>query len=232
MDYGKESLADRLAAAYVAGTLRAGARRRFEALLSGHPMLRAAVVQWQRRLMPLTAVIEPVTPPASVWKRIEAHVGVAPAMAAPRHFWQQLSFWRGLTGLATVAALSLGLLLAVPGPVQPPIVIVLEATGNSANGAIVPASFVAGISGDGRAVVTRPLTHVNLEASRSLELWALPVQGAPRSLGVISTQGATVARRADQMKGAAGLAVTLEPAGGSPTGQPTGPILFVGKLQT
>ncbi|MDH5539405.1 MAG: anti-sigma factor [Rhizobacter sp.] len=89
-----------------------------------------------------------------------------------------------------------------------------------------------GISADGRAMVTRPLVEVSLEAQRALELWAVPASGAPRSLGLISATSATVLRRGRLLDGAAALAVSLEPTGGSPTGAPTGPILFVGKLNT
>jgi anti-sigma-K factor RskA len=34
------------------------------------------------------------------------------------------------------------------------------------------------------------------------------------------------------LDGTAAFAVSLEPAGGSPTGAPTGPVLSVGKLQS
>jgi len=81
-------------------------------------------------------------------------------------------------------------------------------------------------------MVTRPLVEVSLEAQRALELWAVPASGAPRSLGLISATSATVLRRGRLLDGAAALAVSLEPTGGSPTGAPTGPILFVGKLNT
>ncbi|MFG5408793.1 hypothetical protein ABXN37_12720 [Piscinibacter sakaiensis] len=75
MDYGHPALADRLAADYVAGTLRGAARRRFEALLPAHPGLRHAVEAWQDRLLPLTGSVEPQTPPAVVWQRIQARQG-------------------------------------------------------------------------------------------------------------------------------------------------------------
>ena len=91
-------------------------------------------------------------------------------------------------------------------------------------------SFVASFSADGRAVATRPLVPVSLAAGRALELWAVPAEGAPRSLGLISADGASVVKRNRVMKDTAALAVSLEPAGGSPTGAPTGPILYVGKL--
>jgi anti-sigma-K factor RskA len=95
---------------------------------------------------------------------------------------------------------------------------------------VTPARFVASISADGRAMVTRPLAPVSVQPDRSLELWALPPSGAPRSLGVISASGSTVVRRGQVLQGTSALAVTLEPPGGSPSGAPTGPVLYVGKL--
>jgi anti-sigma-K factor RskA len=85
-------------------------------------------------------------------------------------------------------------------------------------------------------LVTQPLTPVALTANRVLELWSVPPQGAPRSLGLISASGTTVLPRdrlpAGLLKGGtAALAVSVEPPGGSPTGAPTGPVVFAGKLQ-
>ena len=230
MDYSRVELADRLAADYATGSLRGPARRRFESLLPAHPNLRAAVTGWQARLMPLTLSIAPEAPPAAVWARIEARIaGTSARPPAPAPWWSQLAFWRGLTAVATVAAISFSVLLANPGPARPPVVVVLSAAGTP-DGAAVPASFVASISGDGRAVVTRPLVQVALQADRALELWAVPGSGAPRSLGLISSQGATVVKKGKLPDGTAALAVSLEPPTGSPTGAPTGPILYVGKL--
>ena len=236
MDYSRPDLADRLAAGYVLGTLRGPARRRFEALLPAHAALRGAVRAWQDRLMPLAAGLEPVTPSPQVWKRIEAritptaHNARAPVAASPAgRWWAQLAFWRGFSALASLAAVSLAVLLANPSPTPAPVLVVLSATAPGEAGA-QPASFVASISGDGRAMVTKPLVNVSLQADRALELWAVPAAGAPRSLGLISASGATVLKRDQVLKNAAALAVSLEPPGGSPTGAPTGPILYVGKL--
>src|SRR5688500_17243782 len=102
MDYGRPSLADALAADYVLGTLRGAARRRFEALLPAHPTLRAATQAWQDRLLPLTAAIDPVAPPARVWQAISSRIDgtppVASTAAAPetRGAWHRLGFWRAL----------------------------------------------------------------------------------------------------------------------------------------
>lgn len=234
MDYGRRELADALAAQYVAGTLRGGARRRFEALLPSHPALRRATAEWQARLMPLTGVVAPVAPPAGTWAGIERRLWPAAAAQDPLPWWRGLAFWRGASGLATVAAVGLAMVLANPQPQQPPVVVVLQAAEGAPAGA---SSFVASFSGDGRALVTRPLQPVALEASRALELWAVPPQGAPRSLGLISASGLTVIRREKlpqallDQRNTAALAVSVEPPGGSPTGAPTGPVIYAGKLQ-
>ncbi len=239
MDYANPRLADPLAAAYVAGTLRGPARRRFEALLPAHPVLRGAVQAWQSRLMPLTAVVASVEPPPAVWQRIESRLWPDAAAATPAAtpaWWQRLAPWRGLAGVATVTALSLALWLANPAPTLPPVVIVLQATPDAAAAVGAGTTFVASVSGDGRSLVTRPLQQVNVQSGRVLELWSVPPEGAPRSLGLIAADGSTVLSR-DKLPptllkgGTQALAVSVEPSGGSPTGAPTGPVVYAGKLQ-
>ncbi len=238
MDYAREPLADALASSYVAGTLRGGARRRFEALLPGHPALRAAVQGWRDRLMPLAATVAPVTPPPRIWQAIEGRLWPVPAGRSagfgPVAWWQRLSLWRGLSGLATAAVLVLTVALVRTPPAAPPIVVVLE---GQAGTAAAGASFVASVSGDGQAMVMLPVsTTVPMQSDRVLELWSVPPRGAPKSLGLISASGATVLPRsrlpATLLKGGtAALAVSVEPPGGSPTGAPTGPVVFAGKLR-
>ncbi|MBE7419679.1 MAG: anti-sigma factor [Ideonella sp.] len=233
MDYARPERADALAAQYVAGTLRGRARRRFEALLGAHANLRVAVRRWQDRLMPLTTVLPPQAPPPRVWRGIERALWPAASAAPPAAWWQRVAFWRLASGAASTAALALALLVATPGPQAPPIVVVLQGTGDAAQPG---GSFVASFSGDGRSLVTRPLQPVALQSDRVLELWAVPPQGAPRSLGLISASGVSVIARdklpqqvLDRSRTAA-LAVSVEPPGGSPTGAPTGPVVFAGKL--
>jgi len=233
MDYARPARIDALAAQYVAGTLRGGARRRFEALLPGHPGLSAAVRDWETRLMPLTTVIAAEPPPASVWQAIERRLWPAAPTAAPPPWWQRLGLWRGFSGAAVAAALVLAVQLGNPPPAVAPVIVVLQGTDEAGPGA---GGFVASFSGDGRALVTRPLLPVELQADRVLELWSVPPQGAPTSLGLISSSGVTVLPRGRLpatvlQGGTAALAVSVEPPGGSPTGAPTGPVVFAGKLQ-
>ena len=236
MDYSKRTLADSLASEYVAGTLRGAARRRFENLLPAHSTLRAAVHEWQDRLMPLTGVLPPQAPSPKVWKSIEARlfpaprVGIADTANAP--WWQRLTAWRGLAGFATVAALAFALLLANPRPSEPPIVVVLQPLGNDPAAA---GTVVASFSADGQSLVAKPLTKVSLQADRTLELWWAPEKGAPTSLGLMRADGSTVLARGKlpggfKKSGIDHMAVSVEPPGGSPTGKPTGPVIFYGKL--
>ena len=198
--------------------------------MPAHPALRAAVRRWEAGLMPLTSSVSPQAPSAEVWKRIVARIGGAAAAEAPVPSWSSsLSFWRSLSMFAGVVSLSLLVLFANPKPNQPPIVVVLNSTTVPA-GAVAPATFVASISGDGRAIVTQPLMGVSVQPDRVLELWAVPGKGSPRSLGLISASGASVVSKSRLPAGTAALAVSLEPPGGSTTGAPTGPVLYVGKL--
>lgn len=235
MDYSSPALADALAAEYVAGTLRGPARRRFETLRPAHPALDAAVRRWQARLLPLTEVLAPVEPPPRVWQGIERRLW--PAVAAPPAAtgWRSLALWRSLSALAGVAALSLALLLGQAPPSQPPVVVVLQGTGADA---AYGGGFVAGVGADGRSLVARPLQPVALQPGRVLELWSVPPEGGggPRSLGLLSADGVTVLGR-DRLPptlldgGTALLAVSVEPPGGSPTGAPTGPVVYAGELR-
>lgn len=241
MDYAHPQRAERLAAAYVLGTLRGPARRRFEQLLPGHPALARAVADWRDRLEGLSCSVTPVAPPDRVWPHIErrlfgstagaAHPATAgSAPAGPTHrWWQTLALWRGLAGVATAAAVGLWVVAPqVPTP-QAPVVVVLAANPEAA--AALNANFVASVSADGRALVLRPLGPLQLASGRALELWAVPASGAPRSLGLVDAAGATTLLRTQLLRDTAAFAVSLEPAGGSPTGAPTGPIVSVGKLQ-
>lgn len=236
MDYSRPELADRLAAEYVLGTMHGPARRRFESLLPAHPQLRQATQAWQNRLASLDTVTPPVAPSPRVWQGIEQRLFGAQAMGQVAQgvlrWWQRVMVWQGAAAFATVAALALGLLLAQPQPVQPPVIVVMAAQPDTASTGLVPASFVASISGDGRSLVLKPLNEGQTVAlNKALELWAVPAKGAPRSLGLVSQQAATTVLRTRLLQDTAAFAVSVEPPGGSPSGAPTGPIISVGKLQ-
>ncbi len=237
MDYGHPERADRLAAEYAAGLLRGGARRRFERLLPAHPALAAATAQWTDRLQLLADRIQPVAPPARVWISIQRQLfGAAndaqapsPANGVRLDGQRQLRAWRVIGSTALAASLALGFVVLRPVEPQAPIVVVLHETPEGL--AVSRTGFVASVSPDGGALVLKPLGPIKIEAAQALELWAVPTQGKPRSLGLVAAgDTATTVIRTDLLKGTKAFAVSLEPAGGSPTGQPSGPVVSAGHV--
>ena len=197
--------------------------------MSAHPSLRAAVGQWQDRLAPLATSVAPVAPPPSLWPRIESRLFGAGMAPAPTPWWRRLALWQGLTAsTALAAALLLSMVLQTP-PAQPPIVIVLGINPDAPQA--VQARFVASLGADGRSLVLEPIDAPPLTAAQALELWAVPPAGAPRSLGLVRADAATTLLRSQLLSDTAALAVSIEPAGGSPSGAPTGPIVSLGKLR-
>ena len=215
-------LPDRLAAEYVLGTLTGGARRRFDALLPAHPTLRHAVSSWEKRLLPMALKAEPVQPAAAVWTSIESKLGWTAPAARPAASLR-VRFWQAFAALATVAAVVLGTRTPTLPPSEAPMIVVLHATKGSE-------TLVAGLSPDRQQLTIQPLQKVSLTSDQSLELWALKKDGPPASLGVIAADKLTALNKKTLPKDTKGLAVSLEPLGGSPTGAPTGPVLFVGDL--
>ena len=231
MNLMRGDLPDRLASEYVLGTLGGGARRRFEALLPAHPALQRSVDAWERRLLPMAMRAGAVAPPAALWSGIETRLGwqadarapaAAAAVPAGAPTRRALRFWKAFSGLASLAALVLAMMLRL-APAEAPMVVVLRAPqGNE--------MLVAGLSPNRRELSIQPLQPVALKPENSLELWALPKSGPPSSLGLVSAKGVTALSRRTLPADTKALAVSLEPAGGSPTGAPTGPVLFVGEL--
>lgn len=236
MDYGHPERAERLAAEYAVGTLRGGARRRFERLMPAHPALARAAARWHARLRVLAGQVEPVTPSERVWRGIQAKLfGSSNDAAVPAGTTSvrdqvrrgQLRFWRGLSAGALAASLVLAALMVRPVPEAPPVVVVLRSTPEGVQ--LVSTGFVASVSADGRALVLKPLAPVSIDAAHALELWAVPKSGAPRSLGLLQAgEAATTVNRANLLLDTSAFAVSLEPAGGSPTGKPSGPIVSAG----
>lgn len=235
MDYGHPERAERLAADYAVGTLRGGARRRFEKLLPAHPALAAATATWTARLQLLAGQVAAVEPPASVWATIQMRLFGAsdspPADARPAANDRPgaLWFWRGLSAVALAASVVLTVIVARPVPEAAPIVVVLRSTPEGVE--LVKTGFVASVSADGRALVLKPLAPVVIDAAHALELWAVPKAGAPRSLGLIAAGDVpTTVTRANLLDDTQAFAVSLEPSGGSRTGKPTGPIVSAGGI--
>jgi anti-sigma-K factor RskA len=223
-----QELVERLAAEYVLGTMRGGARRRFDALLARHASMRRAVEEWRDRLNPMAEFAPPVQPRPQVWDNIARQIG----MPAPRRtgllqrLGDSLGFWRGLSLASTaLAAILVAVLLTRQFGVEAPSFVAMLA-----NDAAQPVALVTGDART-RKLTVKLVTPQNVAADRSLELWAVPREGAPRSLGLLAADGSITLPLPDNVTPdtAPLLAVSVEPKGGSPkTNGPSGPIVFKG----
>ena len=222
---------DALAAQYVLGTLRGRARERFERLARSDAALGDAVRQWEERLVPLAEALPPVRPPQRVWQAIRKRIrGRKSAPVARASMWASLGLWRGLALAGLAAAFVLAVALFTPAPERPEGTLVVVLAAQDAKPALV-----ASADRTGRVLTVKAIVPVELAQDRALELWALPDRANPRSLGLVAASGVVrlaLPAPADQaLQGVPALAVSLEPRGGSPTGQPTGPVLYSGPVQ-
>ncbi len=231
------------AAEYVLGTLSREERVAFEQTMAGDPALAVRVRFWEERLVPLADRVEPVEPSPTLWQRISSGLGAGPedrAGTANVLAWpvsadlvrirRSRSRWRVAAGAAASLAAALALVIA-SGLLRDPfptsgLVAVVNRSGD------LPALIVRV---DPRAgVVQVRALGAETPAGRSLELWSIVAGGAPRSLGVVAagpTRVAVPAEDRPRLDGAT-IAVTVEPQGGSPSGNPTGPIVYQGRLVT
>ncbi len=222
MNYLQAELLEHLAAGYVLGTLQGRARLRFERVMMDSYKARQAVWAWEQRLTPMADTVSPVTPPGRVWRNIERRI--APTLPARG---LGLPWWRGWS-LFSTACLILLVALVVLRPVQPP---GPDQIALFSNEKAQPLWLVSGNLESGRLSI-KP---INAEAVRvdnkAFELWMLPASGQPRSLGLLPVSGSAQEQILSPqllaiLQDSAGLAISLEPEGGSPTGLPTGPVLY------
>ena len=222
-------LIDRLAAEYVLGTLRGRARARFDRWLADDDAMRRRIVQvavrrWEDRLVHLADDVPPVTPAPQIWLGIARRTG-ADAGAGTR---SGPTSWTRWAVAASVMIVAIAAWLWIGRGAQDD----WRAVAELRDPARAAALWRIEIDRDRRrlsVVADRPYA---LTASQVHELWALPGAGrAPVSLGLLPQRGRlerdlTAAQR-DAIAVAPQFAVSLEPAGGSPTGAPTGPVLLV-----
>ena len=251
------SLIEQLAASYALGTLRGGARRRFEELARIHAPVRAAALIWQGRLASVAELQPQAAPSPAVWKRIENLLNAEkeakamqaarvkePAVAASGGWLASLSLWRGLGFAGTtvaVIALAIGadlrhLNAGLVGQVRE-LSAKLSATPEVQYVAVLAddksaPSMLVTFDPKSSKLMLKRVGAFHEQADKSLQLWALPQTGGPKSLGVMDHSAVMrLAASGNDVKAVPMLAVSLEPKGGVPPGSgPSGPVLFKGAL--
>jgi anti-sigma-K factor RskA len=228
--YPDDDLREALAAEFALGTLQGRARRRFERSLKDDPALRRLVAAWQERLAPLNEGIAPVQPPARVWRTIEQRIRKTSRRGTG--IWDSLGFWRTASFAASAAVMLLAVILAMGIPTSKPHDTMVAVLSDDQSNPAITVSWQADPRGAERLRV-RVMGHAEMAPDTAWELWMLPGgDQKPVSLGLITThenQTVLLPRPlAVAINHASGLAMSVEPKGGSPTGVPTGPILYKG----
>ncbi|WP_145536525.1 anti-sigma factor [Yersinia kristensenii] len=209
-----------LAAEYALGTLRGLARMRFERRIRRDPRLAADVASWQSLFTQLDNQLAPLEPPELVWKRLELQLPPLNVRHIKRNPWSYVG-WAAAAGLAAILLIPH---LLVEPPVTTPVAVLSNSQQSS--------QWVVSLEKSTRNLTLTPLNPVAISDTKSLELWSIPTGGKPHSLGLLNTQGPTqLTLTENPLTGHSLLAISLEPHGGSPTGQPTGAVLFSGPLQ-
>jgi anti-sigma-K factor RskA len=227
---------DALAGEYVLGLLDGADCEAAARLLDTDRDFAASVEHWRRHFFALDATATPVTPSADLWSGIESGLAglTQPAAAAPpaaagssrfADWWNSLFVWRGaaFAGALATILLAVGLVGALDrARRQPRMVAVLLTDSNIA-------AAVVNTFADGR-VEMLPLQSIDVPAGKAREIWTLWDRAVgPRSVGLIDRARSTPLRLDNLPLGKDQLfEITLEPASGSPTGRPTGPIIAKG----
>lgn len=229
---------DMAAAELALGLLEGGERDAALRRLAMEPGFAAEVERWQVWLAALFAYWPAVTAPAGVAERIEASLdarGTYPAANDNQTMWRSLAIGASIAACLLLAVTTSLLMRPAPLPIRVPVRVPVAA----------PAPLLAAIAPTGKGEplaaaydpahgVVRIDGAVEVPAGRSAEVWAIQGTAAPRSLGVMPAGAQARMTVPTQLRSVlvanTVLAISIEPAGGSPTGSPTGPVVAAGKL--
>jgi anti-sigma-K factor RskA len=224
---------ERLAAEFALGTSPPRVRRRLIAIARRDRPVAAALSEWERRVAVLADEVPPMMPPPRVWRSIVGRLGLDPDdMSARRAAARgpRLAVWRALAVTSLVGIIALGAAEWRRAPVVIPAPLVVALAGADAKVALIATST----RGE-RYLTVKTVGNATPGADKVFELWALPQSGAPQALGVIPPGDLVrvpLANPADEtLSNIPTLAVSVEPPGGSPSGKPTGPVLYSGRVE-
>jgi len=228
MRYDNEKLIDMLSVEYILGTLKGTARTRFEQLLKQRANWAQTFSWWESHIHLLADTIPAVNPPKRVWKTIEMRLFNKNAALSS-------SWWKSFAFLSTALAASLATILVLQSPKPAdeitPAAVALLSTENAQHGWLLSEKKNANNEVEMEAI---SLASLETKPDNAFELWLLPAdKSKPISLGLLPQQGVAKMKIPAQLvplMAPGSLAVTLEPVGGSPTGNPTGAVVYQGKL--
>ncbi len=218
------------AAEYVLGVMPSAERAEFARRVANEASLRSAVEFWENHFTNLADRIAPVTPPPEIWERLERRM-FPQDRTASNNWWNNLAFWRGASLAAATGVATLAAVLYLTPVSQQPTTEAMIAEVTAQDGTIRLATLYDPATG----VLKINRVAGVATAGRAFELWLIEGENQPVSLGVLSENSRATISIANQLRTkmqSATLAISDEPAGGSPTGQPTGAVLATGKIHS
>lgn len=228
-----------LAAEHALGVLTGAERAEAETRMARDPAFAADVEAWRTRLAPLAEAVAPVAAPVGLWERIARAIPANDNAVLAR----RLTIWRRTAiGALALTAASLGAVMILatqpavvvqPPPAAPPGPLLNASLAPTAGG--VQPLFVAAYDPQRKALIVTSLVPPGADPLHVHQLWLLPQDGKPRSLGMVEpgrSKALPLPEGLDPLiSEGAGLAVSVEPPGGSPDpAGPSGPIAAMGKL--
>lgn len=230
MNYQDPELRRRLADAYVMGTMTSRVQRRFERLMHSDTQLAAVVQHSEARWNGLATLLAPSELPPRLWEGVAQRIAPRPEQAASPTRSRE-SFWRGWALLASLVVLVLGGYFSFQQPPLTAVNYIVVITDDAQS----QASWVIGADQRTEEIVVRALTPQPIPADRDFQLWVqLPGEPQVKPVGLIPADGQTAltlpADIANRLASAEKLGVSIEPQGGSPTGQPTTTPLYHGQV--
>lgn len=228
MRYDNKLLADMLSVEYILGTLKGAARVRFEQLLKQRADWAQTFNWWESHIHLLADTVPAVKPPKKVWKNIDARL-------FNKNAAQSTAWWKNFAFLSTALAASLAtfLVLQSPKPVDDitPAAVALLSSEKSEAGWLISGTQNAANEMEMKAI---SLASLDAKPNNAFELWLLPAdKSKPISLALLPQKGFIkfkVPVEIAPLMVSGTLAVTLEPVGGAPNGDPTGAVVYQGKL--
>ena len=224
-------------AEYVLGVLDANGRAAVAREIQSGGEAAAAVDRWQQSLTPLSEEIVEVAPAPYVWARIREslHLDAPARVPARKGLWNNLPLWHWIgIGASAVAVASVMFMLIPPRPSPAPVAVsagYMASTIQQDNGVT---GWTATVDIQNARMVVVPGTPTAFAQGRAPELWLIPAGQKPISVGMIDTDKPTTLALDPALLARLGptaaLAVSVEPIGGSPTGQPTGPVIAKGAI--
>lgn len=219
-----------LADEYVLGLLNPDEVLQVEAEIIRNDELRQDVARSRERFLALDTSVTPMRVDERVWETVQNQLSDSPAPAitpakSANDNKPGVNGWRyaALSASAASILLAIGLGWSLTRTVEPVVIaVLLDDTGG--------VQAIVEDFGNENARV-RLLNNVEIPSGKTIQVWTLPSQEmGPVSMGLLEGVHSADLKapdlplpREEQL-----YELTLEPAGGSPTGRPTGPILSKG----